>query len=157
MKTFLIILALAGITFGQTEISPNYDDAGFIYLSDSLYYVYVDTVGVDDTTAAVLSKSWTPKMQYEWLTIAKIDTGTTYDDTLWVKYQLPYQTGWYPVEYTKDSTWSDITQPLPIDDASQHSFKIYIADYYKLGFFITNTALDTGWVSYFKISANKKR
>lgn len=155
LLAFLMMLAIP--LYAQTEIIPNDTYSDGVYLSDSLYYVYIDTVGVDDTLDAVTSKQWTTKYQYEWMTYAKIDTGTTYDDTVYIKYQYPYESEWYPVEFCRDSAWTAIIQPLTVDDASQHSFKIYIGDYWRVGFFLTNTAIDTGHVSYFKLNANKKK
>ena len=155
MKTFLILLALVGVTFAQSEMILN-TTGNLAFVNDSLYYVYIDTAGVDDTLSAVVSKYWVPQGRYDWMTYTIADTGASIDDTIIVKYQQPGMTAWYPVEFIRDSTWTNITQPA-VDDNAQHSYQVFVGPYYKVGFFLTNTAtLDTGHVAYIKITASKK-
>jgi hypothetical protein len=156
MKKYLFLL-LVPFTFGQTEMLINYGemfDYG-IFVNDSLHNSWIDTVGTDDTTAAVTSKELTLKYQYDFLTISLKDTGATYDDSIMVEFTDPDQTAWYPVSYIKDSTMTNVTQPL-VDDNSQHSFLVYVAPYYKIRIRMINTVAVENRVFYFTLQAARK-
>lgn len=156
MKTLLILLAFMGMTFAQSEMFLT-TSGNLEFANDSLYYVFIDTSATpDDTLAAVVSKFIAPQGRYDWMTYTVRDTGTSIDDTVIVKYQQPGMTAWYPVEFMRDSTWTNVTQPV-VDDNSQHSYTVFIKPYYKVGFFLTNTAtLDTGHVSYIHITVSNE-
>lgn len=157
MKNLLIALLFLTPLYSQTEMLINYGemfDYG-IFVNDSLHTQWIDTVGVDDTTAAVTSKELTLKYQYEFLTISLKDTGTTYDDSIKVEFTNPDETAWYPVQFIKDSTFSNVTQPL-VDDNSQHSYMVYVGAYYKIRIRMTNVAAVNNRVHYFTLQAAKK-
>lgn len=126
-----------------------------IFVNDSLHTQWIDTVGVDDTTAAATYKTLTLKYQYDFINITLTDTGATYDDTLTVEFTNPDETAWYPVQFIKDSTYSNVTLPL-IDDASQHSYMIYVGNYYKIRIRMTNVQAINNRVHYFTLQAAKK-
>lgn len=143
--------------YSQTEMLINYGemfDYG-IFVNDSLHNIWIDTAGVDDTTAAVTSKELTLKYQYDFLTISLRDTGTTYDDSIMVEFTNPDQTAWYPVQFIRDSTYSNVTQPL-VDDDSQHSYLVYAGSYYKIRIRLINTVAVNNRVFYFTLQAAKK-
>lgn len=157
MKNLLVALMLLVPAYSQTEMLINYGemfDYG-IFVNDSLHNIWIDTVGVDDTTAAATYKTLTLKYQYDFLTISLRDTGTTYDDSITVEFSNPDETAWYPIPFIKDSTYSTVTLPL-VDDASQHSFLVYVEPYYKIRIRLLNTVAVNNRVFYFTLQASKK-
>jgi len=117
MKKLILILVVlvAGLTLGQIEMNA---DGGF-YWADSLYQTYIDTAGVDDTTAASLTSSIDLSFNYEELHIVGIDTGATFTDSILVEYGTvrpaadvttpgvkwsASDTIWNSVHYMRDST-----------------------------------------------------
>jgi hypothetical protein len=155
MKKYLFLL-LVPFTFAQTEMLINYGemfDYG-IFVNDSLHNTWIDTVGVDDTTAAVTSKELTLKYQYDFITVTLTDTGATYDDSIMVEFTNPDQTAWYPVTI-KDSTGAVKIQPL-VDDASQHSYLFDAGTYYKIRVRLINATAVTNRVFYFTLQASRK-
>lgn len=156
MKKYLFLL-LVPFTFGQSEMVISYGDLFDygIFINDSLHTQWIDTVGVDDTTAAVTYKTFTTKYQYDFITVSLTDTGATYDDSIMVEFSNPDETAWYPVAYIKDSTMTNVVQPL-VDDASQHSFLLFVAPYYKIRIRMTNVQAVNNRVFYFTLQAAKK-
>jgi hypothetical protein len=83
------------------------------------------------------------------------DTGATYDDSIMVEFSDPAETAWYPVQYIKDSTFTNIALPL-VDDASQRAFMVYVSPYYKIRIRMTNVQAIDNRVFYFTIQAARK-
>lgn len=143
MKKYLFLL-LVPFTFAQTEMLINYGE-----MFD--YGIFVN----DSLTNTVKSKELTLKYQYDFITISLKDTGTTYDDSISVEFTNPDQTAWYPVQFIKDSTFSNVTLPL-VDDNSQHSYMIYVGAYYKIRIRMVNVQSVANRVHYFTLQAAKK-
>ena len=154
-KLLLLVLLFGGLAFGQTEFLLKDLGNGNAYANDSLYYVYVDTSATpDDTLSAVVSKYFVNKGVYEWMYITMTDTGSTFTDTISIRGKAPYTSKWNDVEFIRDSTWTN-TQPVP-DNASIHSYSVWIKNLYGVGIFLTNgSTLDTNHVHYFDIQLVK--
>ena len=155
LATLLMAFVLTGIVKAQ-EIFPTISGEG-IFADDSLYCTYIDTSATpDDTLTAVTYKVFFNDYRYDFATISIRDTGASIDDTVTVEYSNAHNLGeWYPVEFMRDSTWTNVTLPLT-DDNSQHSYVLYIAPYYAVRVRRTNTVNDTANVTYFNFQAQKK-
>lgn len=125
-----------------------------IFVNDSLHNQWIDTVGVDDTTAAVTYKTLTLKYQYDFITVTLKDTGTTYDDSIAVEFTNPDETAWYPVA-VRDSVDTVRAQPL-VDDNSQHAYTFYAGSYYKIRIRLLNATAVNNRVFYFTLQAARK-
>jgi len=149
----LFVLLFVGLASSQTEIILGDLGNGNAYVRDSLYYVYIDTSATpDDTLSAVQSVFFANKGNWEWMYITLQDTGTTYDDTIKIKGTSAYSSKWNDA-IVRDSAYA-VGQP-DIDDASIHSYTVWIKPLYKVGIFLTNTAIDTGHVHYFDFQLTK--
>lgn len=146
-KIFLLVLLITTISFPQLEMLPSYDDFG-LFVNDSLYNTY-------GATSACTYKTLTLKYRYDFMTITMKDTGTTYDDSIKVEYTNPGSDVWYPVHFIRDSTYSNITQPI-VDDNSQHSYLVYVGAYWRIRIRLANAVAVNNRVFWFKLQASRK-
>jgi hypothetical protein len=140
MKTLIVFLMLVGGLIAQDLPSVFYSDNGFLW-ADSLWNdLYVDTVGVDDTTAANQYVYAKLNYQYEWLNIAGIDTGATYTDSVIVQYAthnyawdtdiMNYgisDTTWHFPPFMRDTTWTNVNYITGADAVT--TVKVHVSDY----------------------------
>lgn len=161
MKKILLFLFFVGIAYGQKYPLNN----GF-YWADSLYQDYT---GVTDST--VSTQVLDLNFNYEWANITISDTGTTYDDTLYIEKgykeliadtnrvgNIPMITDtlWYPIQFIRDSTWTNITQPL-VDDASVHTYTGFVGDAELLRLRQANVQIIANRVTRFWVTLSRKK
>lgn len=169
-KLIVLFLLCVGVISAQIKQEVN----GGLYLADSLYQTYIDTVGTDDTTAAHTSTTISLNFMYDWLNIVAVDTGATFDDTIAVEYGtkiyvpstnkigdrlMVSDTIWATATFIKDSTWSAVSY-LTNDDA-QTPYTIWVSDYDLLRLryanSIANGGTDTSCVWKFYGILNRKK
>jgi hypothetical protein len=167
MKRLIIFVLLTIPLFGQikTEVPNGY------FWSDSLWNgIWVDTVGVDDTTAAHASAILDVGFNYDWMTITCIDTGETFDDSVRVYIgtiiytpasggtsQKPAKsdTLWNVASFLRDSTWTNLN--TLVDDASQHTYTVFVGDARLVKVSLDNLTLTKDRVFWFYATLSKKK
>ena len=123
-----------------------------------------DTTVILDTVYARTSVIIPLNFDYDWLQIAVYDSGTYLDDTLKIergviiydsKTATASDTVWYGVNF-KDSTFTDVSTLVPVDDNSTHLYTIWdaIMGLYKIS--ITNVEVVANRVTYIWGSAKKR-
>lgn len=160
MKRLLIAIALlTGLVNAQ-----NYLDKGNAFiLYDSLW----NDIYVPDTVAAQTFVEIPLNYQYEWLNLTAIDSGTTYDDSIMVEYPIykvrltsgkmaVRDTVWQPVQFIRDSSWTNISGGLLVDDNSTKSYQIFVANYPSIRIRMINATLVENRVFWFIAQANRK-
>lgn len=179
-KLLVALILLVGISHAQNS----WDKSTALWVSDSLWNgIYVpDTVfaisGTDtlgsmiDTSVAQTSVEIPLDYQYEWLNLTCIDSGATYDDSIMVEYPIykfaksitnPRQplavtdTIWHPVHFIRDSSWTNISGALLVDDNSTKSFQIFVANYPSIRVRMLNATLVDNRIFWFMAQANRKR
>ena len=178
-KLFAVLLftiALVGI--GNAQNSMNIGSTFVVY--DSLWNdIYVpDTVFAisgTDTLGSMIDTSEAQTVviiplggEYDWLTLTAIDTGTTYDDSIMVEYSnykvaltsgkmAVIDTVWQPVQFIRDSSWTNISGALLVDDNSTKSFQIFVGDYESIRVRMINATAVENRVWRFIAQANRKK
>lgn len=122
---------------------------------DSQFYA-ADTIVVLDTLTAQASATLNVNFDYDWLTITAQDSGTTYDDSCIVEFKTPNGT-WQPVQFMRDSSWTNTNGRFIVDDASVKSYKIFIGDYEVIRVRMLNAELVENRVWRFWAQASHKR
>lgn len=92
-----------------------------------------DTIVILDTLYARTSVIIPLNFNYDWLQVAVYDTGTTYDDSLKIERgiirysgRVAIDTVWHGLNF-RDSTNTDITTNIPVDDDAHHLYTIWDA------------------------------
>ena len=150
-QVIALILILAGLSFSQ------FDDR--------------KTGLVVNGTVSVTSNTFEIPLfyDYDWCYLTVTDTGATYDDSLIVEVgaidlvrdatrpNLTYigeDTVWQRPSFMRDSSWTNTN--LVVDDASVHSYSIYIAPYEVMRIRMTNVQAVTNRKAFFKAHLSKK-
>jgi len=159
-------LTFALLLLASTIFAQKYELNGGYYWADSLYQDYPSV-----TDSTVTERILEPAFNYEWVNITLSDTGTTYDDTIYVdkgfKVLVPdtnvignvameSDTLWYPLQFLRDSTWTNVTQPL-VDDNSIRTFTGFIGDAELLRIRLANVTIVAGRVFKFYAILSRKR
>jgi hypothetical protein len=160
-KVMLFAILLIGITQAQQYPLNN----GY-YWADSLYQDYT---GVTDST--VTERILDLGFNYDWANITLSDTGTTYDDTLYIDkgfkvlvadtnlagYKpMVSDTLWYAIQFIRDSTWTNATQPF-VDDNSIRTFTAFVGDAELLRIRLANVTIVAGRVFKFYAILSRKK
>jgi len=174
LLTALIFILFIGVNFAQDSSYQTRDDLNVFnlttgtYWSDSLYnalYVTTDTTASDiDTLWEKTSSEFFTNLLYDWMNITIQDTGATYDDTLVVQYGIPrvknnvvIDTIWQPVQFMRDSSWTNINGGrFLVDDASVHSYNVWIGNYSLIRILMTNVEVRNNRVARFWAILSKK-
>lgn len=184
MKRLFAILILSISLIGIGNAQNSWDKSTALWVSDSLWNdIYVpdtlfaisgtDTLGtLIDTSVAQTSVEIPLDYQYEWLNLTCIDSGATYDDSIMVEYPIykfaksstnPRQplavtdTVWQPVQFIRDSSWTNISGALLVDDNSTKSYQIFVANYPSIRVRMINATLVENRIFWFMAQANRKR
>jgi len=141
-----------------------------IYVPDTVFAISgTDTLGsMIDTSAAKTTVEIPLNFDFEWLNLTAIDSGTTYDDSIKVEYPIytvaitsgkmaVTDTIWQPVQFIRDSSWTNISGGLLVDDNSTKSFQIFVANYPSIRVNMVNTVAVENRVWRFIAQANRKR
>jgi len=175
-KLLVALILLVGISHAQNS----WDKSTALWVSDSLWNgIYVpDTVfaisGTDtlgsmiDTSLAQTVVEIPLDYQYEWLNLTCIDSGTTYDDSIMVEYPIykfskasgklaVTDTVWQPVQFIRDSSWTNISGALLVDDNSIKSYQIFVANYPSIRVRMVNATLVDNRIFWLMAQANRKR
>ena len=147
------------------------DANGGYYWSDSLWNaIYVDTVGVDDTTAASTTSELSLNFQYDWMHITAIDTGATYDDSVVVEYgtkiyipdtnrignaNIVSDTLWQKVNFMRDSSWTNVN--IMVNDNAYTTYAVYVGNYDLIRVRMVNaTAVENRIWKFYAILSRKR-
>jgi len=162
MKLLLILIALFAINiYSQETVTAN----STLSWTDSLWTgVWIDTVGVDDTTAAQATSELRLNGQYDWMTITAVDTGTTYDDSCSIEagiyvvanYAIT-DTVWQKVQFMRDSSWTNTNGSFLVDDNSVKSYTVFVGNYDLIRVKMNNVELIDNRVFWFYALLSRKK
>lgn len=174
-KLLIAIVLLTGLVNAQNSLNLGstlvvYDSLwNDIYVPDTVFAISgTDTLGsMIDTSAAQTVVEIQLGGEYEWLTLTAIDTGTTYDDSIMVEYPnyqvaltlgkvVVTDTVWQPVQFIRDSSWTNISGALIVDDSSVRSFQIFVGNYQSIRVRMLNATLVENRVWRFIAQATRK-
>jgi hypothetical protein len=170
MKKLLAILILSMSLIGIVNAQKYFDRGTGFFISDSLYQDYAGITTSDSTDA---SDEISLNFDYDWLTITALDTGTTYTDSCIVEYAM-YSVGydtvyrptttyivtgtiWQPVQFMRDSSWTNTNGYFLIDNSSIKSYKLFVGDYEKIRIRMLNSTIVAGRVWKYWIQASRKK
>lgn len=175
-KLLIALMLLTGVSFAQNYLERAngfvvYDSLwNGIYVPDTVFAISgTDTLGsMIDTSAAQTTVEIPLDYNFEWLNLTAIDSGTTYDDSIKVEYPIytvklvlgkmaVTDTIWQPVQFIRDSSWTNISGALLVDDNSTKSFQIYVGDYPSIRVRMVNATLVDNRVWRFLAQASRKK
>lgn len=136
------------------------------YWADSLYQDYPSV-----TDSTVTERILDLNFNFDWANITLSDTGASYDDTVYIdkgfKVLIPdtnqvgnksmiSDTLWYAIQFIRDSTWTNATQPF-VDDALIRTFTAFVGDAELLRIRLANVTIVAGRVFKFYAILSRKK
>ena len=163
MKKLLAILILSISLIGIGNAQDTFQINTSLFWADSLWDgIHIDTVGVDDTTAANTTSELRLNYQYDWMNIVAVDTGVTYDDSVLVEYAVyplasnaVSDTIWTIVQFMRDSSWTNVNMML--NDNAITSYKVFVGDYDLIRVRIVNVNAVENRIFKFYATLSRKR
>lgn len=115
-----------------------------------------DTLVVLDTLTAQASATLNLNFDYDWMNITVQDSGDTYDDSCIVEYKNA-GSDWQPVQFMRDSSWTNVNGRFLIDDSSVKSYSIFVGLYEQIRVRMLNATLVDNRVFRFWAQASRKK
>lgn len=163
---FIVLLGIAGL-FAQTNYPTTKWDAYSgrgCYVSDSLYQAWVDTSATpDDTLTAVTSKTIALGLEYDWVVIEIVDTGSVFTDSIFVESAqievdasgTPIDTSWHVIPL-RDSSWTIISGVL-VGNGARKSYLTFAPLMETIRVRSGNSQTAYSRTTYFNITGIKKK